>query len=77
LRNLKKLDGHYYNPATNLFNTTSKAGNCTLTDLTLGMTWFLSKHTKWQFDWIHAFLNNTAKGFSQADLFVTRVQVDF
>lgn len=60
-----------------MFNGTSKAGNGTLTDTTLGMTWFLNAHTKWKFNWIHAFLNNTAKGFSQADLFVTRVQVDF
>jgi phosphate-selective porin OprO/OprP len=63
--------------ATNLFNATSKAGNGTLTDTTLGMTWLLNAHTKWQFNWIHGFLNHTAKGFSQADLFVTRVQVDF
>jgi len=77
LRDPNKLDGHYYNPVTNLFNGTSKAGNGTLTDLTLGMTWFVNRHSKFQFDWIHAFLNNTAKGFSQADLFVTRVQVDF
>lgn len=77
LRNPDSLNGHYYNSATNLFNTTSKAGNGTLTDLTIGMTWFLNKHSKFQFDWIHAFLNNSAKGFSQADLFVTRVQVDF
>jgi phosphate-selective porin OprO/OprP len=77
LRNPNKLDGHYYNTATNLFNGTSKTGNGTLTDTTAGLTWFLNAHTKWQFNWIHAFLNNTGKGFSQADLFVTRVQVDF
>ena len=77
LRNPNKLDGHYYDTATNLFNATSKAGNGTLTDTTLGLAWFLNAHTKWQFNWIHAFLNNSAQGFSQADLFVTRVQVDF
>jgi phosphate-selective porin OprO and OprP len=80
LRDPNKLNGHFYNPATNLFNAPSKVGAVgagTLTDTTLGMTWFLNKHTKFQFNWIHAFLNNSAKGFSQADLFVTRLQVDF
>jgi phosphate-selective porin OprO/OprP len=80
LRDPNKLNGHFYNPATNKFNGSSKVGAVgagTLTDTTLGMTWFINKHSKFQFDWIHAFLNNSAKGFSQADLFVTRVQVDF
>jgi phosphate-selective porin OprO/OprP len=63
-----------------LFNASSKTGAVgagTLTDTTLGLTWFLNSHAKFQFNWIHAFLNNSGKGFSQADLFVTRVQVDF
>jgi len=77
LRNPDELDGHYYNTATNTFTGTSKAGNGTLTDTTLGLTWFLNQHFKLQFNWIHAMLNNTAKGFSTADLFVTRVQVDY
>lgn len=77
LRNPDKLDGHYYNSATNSFNTTNKAGNGVLNDSTLGLTWYLNQHTKVQFNWIHAMLNNTAKGFSTADLFVSRVQVDF
>lgn len=77
LRNPDKLDGHYYNSVTNSFNTTNKAGNGVLNDSTLGLTWYLNQHTKVQFNWIHAMLNNTAKGFSTADLFVSRVQVDF
>ena len=80
LRDPSKLNGHFYNSATNLFNASSKVGAVgagTLTDTTLGATWFLNKHTKFQFNWIHAFLNNSAHGFSQADLFVTRLQVDF
>jgi phosphate-selective porin OprO/OprP len=77
LKNPKSLNGHYYNSVTNTFTTTSNAGNGILNDSTLGVTWFLNSHTKWQFNWIHAFLNNVAKGKSQADLFVTRVQVDF
>ena len=77
LRNPSSLDGHYYNSTTNKFDTTNKAGNGTLTDSTLGVTWFMTAHSKLQFNWIHAFLNNSAKGFSSADLFVMRAQVDF
>lgn len=77
IRNPSKLDGHYYNSATNTFTGTSKAGNGTLNDTTLGLTWFLNYHTKVQFNWIHTFLDNSQKGFSNADLFVSRVQVDF
>ncbi len=40
LRNPEDLDGHYYNAGTNTFTGTSKAGNGTLTDSTLGCTWF-------------------------------------
>ena len=77
LRNPDKLDGHYYSNATNTFTATSKAGNGILNDSTVGLTWFLNSHTKVQFNWIHAMLQNTAKGFSTADLFVSRIQVDF
>ena len=80
LRNPAKMNGHYYDSTTGLFNSTAAsntAGNGTLADSTLGMTWFLNAHTKVQFNWIHAYLANSAKGFSNADLFVSRVQVDF
>lgn len=80
LRNPASLNGHYYDSVTNTFTASSAkgaVGNGTLVDTTLGGTWFINSHAKFQFDWIHAFLNNSAKGFSQADLFVTRVQVDF
>ncbi len=77
LTNPNKLDGHYYNSATNTFNTTSKAGTGALNDTTLGVNWYINQHTKWQFNWIHAMLENSAKGFSSADLYVTRMQVDF
>jgi phosphate-selective porin OprO/OprP len=80
LRNPNSLSGHYYNSATNTFNapaSTGAVGNGTLTDTTLGCTWFMTGHSKLQFNWIHAFLHNRVKGHSQADLFVSRVQVDF
>jgi len=77
LNNPEELDGHYYNSVTNSFDTTNKAGNGVLNDTTLGLTWFLNAHTKLQLNWIHAMLRNTAKGYSSADLFVSRIQVDF
>lgn len=77
LRNPSKLDGHYYNSATNTFTTTSNAGNGVLNDFTLGLNWYINAHTKMQFNWIHAMLDNSAKGSSTAELFVSRVQVDF
>ena len=77
LRNPSKLDGHYYSSATNTFTSTSKAGNGLLQDTTVGLTWQMNANTKIQFNWIHAMLDNTAKGFSAADLFVSRVQVVF
>ncbi len=42
-----------------------------------GLTWFWNVHAKVQFNWIHAMLDNTTTGNSTADLFVSRVQVDF
>jgi phosphate-selective porin OprO/OprP len=84
LRNPNSLSGHYYDSTTNLYNAPASkgaVGNGTLTDTTLAFTWFLNAHSKFQFNWIHAFLNNSSPGkvhgFSQADMFVTRVQVDF
>jgi phosphate-selective porin OprO/OprP len=77
LKNPGKLDGHYYDSATNSFTTTGNAGNGVLNDVTLGVNWYVNQHTKVQFNWIHAMLDNTAKGFSTAELFVSRVQVDF
>ena len=62
---------------TNRFNTTSNAGNGVLNDTTIGATWFLNVHTKVQFNWIHAMLDNVVRGDSTANLYVTRAQVDF
>jgi phosphate-selective porin OprO/OprP len=77
LRNPASLNGHYYDSATNTFTGTNGVGNGILNDATVGVTWFLNQHTKLQFNWIHAMLNNAANGHSVADLYVTRVQVDF
>jgi phosphate-selective porin OprO/OprP len=75
-RDPSRLSGHYFDSAKNTFTAPSSSA-AAANGTTLGMNWYLNAHTKWQFNWIHAFLNNTAKGFSQADLFVTRIQVDF
>jgi len=77
LRNPSKLNGHFYNSATNTYTNATAPGAGLLHDTTLGMTWFLNAHTQFHFNWIHAFLDNTAKGKSDADLFVTRVHWDF
>ncbi|HEX4132615.1 MAG TPA: porin [Pirellulales bacterium] len=79
-----------HNPANLVYLPGSNGyGQGTLTDTTLGMTWFLNTYLKLQFNWIHAMLENTGypaaptpgvqatRGFSLADLYVTRLQVDF
>jgi phosphate-selective porin OprO/OprP len=77
--NPTSLNGHYYNSATNTFTggASGRAGNGQLTDTTLGVTWFLNAHTKLQFNWIHCMLDNVVHGYSLADLWVSRFQVDF
>ena len=77
LRDPGKLDGHYYNSAANAFNATSHSGAGIVTDATLGLTWFLNQHFKVQANWIHAVVDNAAKGRSDLNVFATRVQVDF
>ncbi|QDU97368.1 OprO/OprP family phosphate-selective porin [Lignipirellula cremea] len=55
-----------------------------LNDLTLGLNWYLNNNTKFQFNYIHAFLNSSAGAVnpptiygSDADIFAFRGQVDF
>ena len=49
----------------------------TLDTTTLGLNWYLNQHAKFQFNYIHAFLNSPMNGKSDADLFAVRAQVDF
>lgn len=58
-------------------NGTSDVGNGIMNDTTLGVTWFLNQHFKIQGNWIHCMLDNRVRGYSTANLFVSRVQVDF
>jgi phosphate-selective porin OprO/OprP len=48
-----------------------------LNDVTVGVNWYLNSNTKFQFNWIQAFLDNPAFGDSNADIFAFRGQVDF
>lgn len=48
-----------------------------LNTTTLGMNWYLNQHTKFQFNYIHAFLDSPINGDSDADIFAVRAQVDF
>lgn len=78
INNPDRLKGHYYNSVTNAYtSSTGDVGNGRLTDTTLGLTWFLNAHAKLQFNWIHAMLDNKIKGSSDAELYVTRAQIDF
>lgn len=49
----------------------------TLNDLTFGTNWYLNKNTKFQLNYIHAFLNDSIVGRSDADIVAMRAQVDF
>jgi len=77
IHNPEELQGHYYNPTTNTYDARGGAGNGTLNDLTFGVTWFLNAHSKLQFNYIHAMLDNVVRADSTANLFVTRAQVDW
>ncbi|MCO6455894.1 MAG: porin [Pirellulaceae bacterium] len=48
-----------------------------LSDLTYGLNWYLNRFTKFQFNYIHPFLDNPTYGKSNADIFAVRCQADF
>jgi phosphate-selective porin OprO and OprP len=55
-------------------------GNITgrrMNDFTAGANWYLNPRTKFQFNYIHAFLDDPTLGDSNADIFAFRGQVDF
>lgn len=47
-----------------------------LNDLTAGLNWYLNARTKFQFNYVHAFLNDSF-GDSDADVIACRGQIDF
>jgi phosphate-selective porin OprO/OprP len=46
-------------------------------DTTVGLNWFWNSYTVMQFNWIHCFLDNTAAGNSDLDIFCARFQLGF
>ncbi|QDS96566.1 Porin P precursor [Roseimaritima multifibrata] len=48
-----------------------------LNDVTLGLNWYLNPRTKFQWNYIHAMLDNPIYGDSEADVYAMRAQVDF
>jgi phosphate-selective porin OprO/OprP len=49
----------------------------TLRDITFGVNWYLNRYTKFQFNYIHAFLTRPVGVDSDADIFAVRGQLDF
>lgn len=48
-----------------------------LTDITLGLNWYLNPHTRIATNYIHAFLDNATFGNSDADIVGLRMQFDY
>ncbi|MBX3438954.1 MAG: porin [Planctomycetaceae bacterium] len=48
-----------------------------LNDLTFGLNWYLNGFTKFQFNYIRAFLESPVNGHSTADIAAVRAQLDF
>ncbi|MGE3316422.1 MAG: OprO/OprP family phosphate-selective porin [Planctomycetaceae bacterium] len=48
-----------------------------LDNVTAGLNWYLNQFTKFQFNYLHAFLDRSPRGQSDADIVALRAQVDF
>jgi len=48
-----------------------------LTDVTVGLNWYLSDHVKFQFNWIYADLDDPTLGGSNAETYAFRGQIDY
>ena len=48
-----------------------------LTDVTLGVNWYMNAYAKMQFNYIHAFQRSPAFGSSNADVYAMRASLDF
>ena len=57
-------------------NDQNIAGN-RLQTATAGLNWYSNPRTRFQFAFIHAFLNDTSQGDSDTDIFALRTQLDF
>ncbi|MGC3972433.1 MAG: porin [Pirellulales bacterium] len=57
--------------------TDENIGGGTLTDLTVGLNWYLTPYMRMTANYIHAFLDPATGGNVGADIFGTRMQYDF
>jgi phosphate-selective porin OprO/OprP len=48
-----------------------------LTDFTVGLNWYLNPYTRWKFNYVRAFLEDTKVGNSLTDIYGRRVDYDF
>jgi phosphate-selective porin OprO/OprP len=48
-----------------------------MTDFTFGLNWYLNKYTRMKFNYIRAFLQDTAVGNSLTDIWGGRVDFEF
>lgn len=48
-----------------------------LNDVTLGLNWYVNQFTKFQFNYIHAMLNDPTLGESNANIYAARCQLAF
>ena len=48
-----------------------------LTDVTAGLNWYVNRYVKFQFNYIHAFLDDPGFGESDADVYALRGQLEF
>jgi phosphate-selective porin OprO/OprP len=50
-----------------------------LTDFTVGLNWYLNPYTRWKFNYVRAFLEDSRanKGNSMTDAYGMRIDFDF
>jgi len=48
-----------------------------LQDLTFGLNWYLNRYTRFEFNYIHTFLDRPVGNKTESDIFGTRAQFDF
>ncbi len=48
-----------------------------LSNTTLGVNWYLNQYTKFQFNWIHSFVNTGTGLYASSDIYAIRAQLDF
>jgi phosphate-selective porin OprO/OprP len=48
-----------------------------LTDVTLGINWYLNPYCKFVGNYIHAFLDHPVRGDSDTDIYAVRAHLDF